>query len=149
MNKTYYGYGSPLELDEKWTDILEEMDRKELKQEYKEHRNRVDLDYILSVEEQFDLLGDEEKREQLKLEEILAITDSLDELLDDIEKDDREKHIGMAIKTLTKDQQELLFKIFYERETQAHVAKKESVSRTAINRRLKRIYKDLEDLIDF
>ena len=65
-------------------------------------------------------------------------------LEDDLLKEEMKKELLEAISTLTPEQQDLVYKVFYENKSTSQVAKEMGVLDSSISHKLERIYKKLK-----
>ena len=127
---TYYfadGTKNTIEIEEKWYDLLKEMDEVERKQKYNYERHN----YLLS---QVDYEG-----------ETFAdySADPFEKMVAEIDKE----RIAVALTTLTNCQRVLFEKVFVERKKITEIAKEEGVCHQAISQRVERIKAKLKKLL--
>ena len=118
---TYYfadGTKNTIEVEEKWYDLLKEMDEAERKQKYNYDRHNYPLSQV----------------------------DYEGETFADYSADPFEK-IAAALTTLTDCQRALFEKVFVERKKITEIAKEEGVCHQAISQRVERIRAKLKKLL--
>jgi DNA-directed RNA polymerase specialized sigma subunit len=113
-----------IEIEDKWAEILEEIDTKEKKVNRRETRFTLSLNYGEEIGVQF------------------ADTkcDILDDLIKQEDKQNFTSKIQEAVSKLQTQQQEIVKKIFNENKTLIEVAEEMGVSYQAIQDRLRKIY---------
>lgn len=111
-----------IEVDERWSDELAELDRLEYNANQRESRRHCSLDSM-------DYEGE-------------LFADGTDVLSDFLKRQDAER-LGAAMDSLLPRQKELLQKVFYEGLSIAGVAREEGVGESAVRDRLTRVYKKL------
>lgn len=127
---TYYfadGTKSTIEIEDKWYDVLKEMDEVERKQKYNYERHNYPLSQVDYEGETF---AD-------------STADPFEKLVAQI---DRER-INAALATLTDCQRALFEKVFIDRKRLTEIAKDESVCYQAISQRVERIKTKLKKLL--
>ena len=112
-----------IEVDERWSDELAELDRLEYNANQRESRRHCSLDSM-------DYEGE-------------LFADGTDVLSDFLKRQDAER-LSAAMDFLLPRQKELLQKVFYEGLTIAGVAREEGVNEAAIRGRLKKIYRQIK-----
>ena len=119
---TYYfadGTKNTIEVEEKWYDLLKEMDEAERKQKYNYERHN----YPLSQEDyEGETFAD-------------YSADPFEKMVAEIDKE----RIAAALTTLTDCQRALFEKVFVERKKITEIAKEEGVCHQAISQRVERI----------
>ena len=127
---TYYfadGTKNTIEVEEKWYDLLKEMDEAERKQKYNYERHSYPLSQVDYEGETFaDYSAD-------PFEIMVAETDK--------------ERIAVALTTLTDCQRTLFEKVFVERKKITEIAKEEGVCHQAISQRVERIKAKLKKLL--
>ena len=113
-----------VEVDERFINILREMDREECKADRKHSRH-----YPISLNNA-DFDGD-------------WMTDSADILGDLVRAEDRER-LHKALATLTRNQQTLIRQVFFEGVAPSDIAQRDGVDKSAISHRLALAYKRLK-----
>ena len=124
---TYYfadGTRNTIEAEDKWYDILKEMDEAERKDKYNYDRHNKSASL-------FDYEGDA----------------FVDDKADPFENLMREKQLDAAIATLTDCQRELFEMVYIERRKVIDIAEAQQVSQQAITDRLYRIKKKLQKFL--
>lgn len=127
---TYYfadGTKSTIEIEDKWYDVLKEMDEAERKQKYNYERHNYPLSQVDYEGETF---AD-------------ATADPFDKFVAKIERE----RIDAALTTLTDCQRVLFEKVFLERQRLTDIAKTEGVCHQAISQRVERIKTKLKKLL--
>lgn len=127
---TYYfadGTKNTIEVEDKWYDIIKEMDEAERKQKYNYERHNYPFSQVDYEGETF---AD-------------SSADPFEKLVAQI---DREK-INDALATLTDCQRALFDKVFVERQKITEIAKEEGVCHQAISQRVERIKVKLQKLL--
>lgn len=112
-----------IEVDERWSDELAELDRLEYNTNQRESRRHCSLDSM-------DYEGE-------------LFADGTDVLSDFLKRQDAER-LSAAMDFLLPRQKELLRKVFYEGLSIAGVAREEGVNEAAIRGRLKKIYRQIK-----
>ena len=112
-----------IEVEEKWDQVLKELDRLEYNNNHKETRRHSFLD---------DPTG---KGSHIP---------SADNLEEETECQEEIENLKRAIATLGQAQKELLRRVYWLEEKQTEIARREGVQRAAISRRLDRIYRLLK-----
>lgn len=112
-----------IEVDERWSDELAELDRLEYNTNQRESRRHCSLDSM-------DYEGE-------------LFADGTDVLSDFLKRQDAER-LSAAMDSLLPRQKELLQKVFYEGLSIAGVAREEGVNEAAIRGRLKKIYRRIK-----
>lgn len=127
---TYYfadGTQNTIEVEDKWYDVLKEMDEKERKQKYNYDRHNIALSLM-------DYEGE-------------AFADPNGDPFDILMNRDMRKKLNSALATLTECQRELFEKSFIERKKVAEIAEEEGVCHQAISQRLERIKNKLQKFL--
>lgn len=112
-----------IEVDERWSDELAELDRLEYNANQRESRRHCSLDSM-------DYEGE-------------LFADGTDVLSDFLKRQDAER-LSAAMDSLLPRQKELLQKVFYEGLSIAGIAREEGVNEAAIRGRLKKIYRQIK-----
>ncbi|NLO46292.1 MAG: sigma-70 family RNA polymerase sigma factor [Clostridiales bacterium] len=112
-----------IEVDERWSDELAELDRLEYNANQRESRRHCSLD-SMDYEGEF-------------------FADGTDVLSDFLKRQDAER-LSAAMDSLLPRQKELLQKVFYEGLSIAGIAREEGVNEAAIRGRLKKIYRQIK-----
>lgn len=112
-----------IEVDERWSDELAELDRLEYNANQRESRRHCSLDSM-------DYEGE-------------LFADGTDVLSDFLKRQDAER-LSAAMDFLLPRQKELLRKVFYEGLSIAGIAREEGVNEAAIRGRLKKIYRQIK-----
>ena len=116
-----------VEVTEEFAAAYAEMERLERLTERKETRRHQSLDK--SMEHGFD------------------IADLSENVFEKVERNERNRQLYQAIVTLTPQQQKLLFEVYFEYIPQVEIARREGVTKKAINNRLARILKKLKKFL--
>lgn len=127
---TYYfadGTKSTIEIEDKWYDVLKEMDETERKQKYNYERHNYPLSQVDYEGETFADYA----------------ADPFEKLVAQIDKE----RINAALATLTDCQRALFEKVFIDRKRLAEIAKDEGVCHQAISQRVERIKTKLKKLL--
>ncbi len=113
-----------VEVTEEFAAAYAEMERLERLTERKETRRHQSLDK--SMEHGFD------------------VADPSENTFEKIEQSERNRQLYQAISHLSPEQQKLLFEVYFEYIPQVEIARREGVSKFAINKRLSRILAKLK-----
>ena len=127
---TYYfanGTKNTIEIEDKWYDLLKEMDDAERKQKYNYNRHNYPLSQVNYEGETFADYS----------------ADPFEKMVADIDK----KIIAEALTTLTDCQRALFDKVFVERKKITEIANEEGVCHQAISQRVERIKAKLQKLL--
>lgn len=127
---TYYfadGTKNTIEVEEKWYDLLKEMDEAERKQKYNYERHNYPLSQVDYEGETFADYS----------------ADPFEKMVAEIDKE----RIAVALTTLTDCQRTLFEKVFIERKKITEIAKAEGVCHQAISQRVERIKAKLKKLL--
>ena len=127
---TYYfadGTKNTIEIEDKWYDLLKEMDDAERKQKYNYNRHNYPLSQVDYEGETFTDYS----------------ADPFEKMVADIDKE----RISAALTTLTDCQRALFEKVFIERKKIIDIAKEEGVCHQAISQRVERIKAKLQKLL--
>lgn len=127
---TYYfadGTKNTIEIEDKWYDLLKEMDDAERKQKYNYNRHNYPLSKVNYEGETFADYS----------------ADPFEKMVADIDK----KRIAEALNTLTDCQRLLFDKVFVERKKITEIASEEGVCHQAISQRVERIKAKLQKLL--
>ena len=127
---TYYfadGTKNAIEVEEKWYDLLKEMDEAERKQKYNYERHNYPLSQVDYEGENFADYS----------------ADPFEKMVAEIDKE----RIAVALTTLTDCQRTLFEKVFVERKKITEIAKEEVVCHQAISQRVERIKAKLKKLL--
>lgn len=116
-----------IEIEEKWDQVLKELDRLEYNNNHKETRRHSSLD---------DPTGNG------------SHVPSEDNLEEETERQEEIENLKKAIATLGQAQKELLRRVYWLEEKQTEIARGEGVQRAAISRRLDRIYRLLKKFFE-
>ena len=116
-----------IEVEEKWDQVLKELDRLEYNNNHKETRRHSSLD---------DPTG---KGSHIP---------SADNLEEETERQEEIENLKKAIATLGQGQKELLRRVYWLEEKQTEIARREGVQRAAISKRLDKIYRLLKKIFE-
>ncbi len=112
-----------IEVDEKWATIVLELDREEYNDDHRETRRHCSLD-------------------ALNLDE--ALLPSNVDVFEAVADAEVKRRLYQAIETLSPQQRELVWRIYFLGERPADIAREMGVSKTAIYNRLQRIFTQLQ-----
>lgn len=129
MKRTYHfvNESKEVEIEEKWDQVLKELDRLEYNNNHRETRRHSSLD------------GPAGKGVHIP---------SADNLEEEAEHREEIVMLKRAVATLGQAQKDLLRRVYYLEEKQSEIAKAEGVQRTAISGRLQRIYTQLKKFFE-
>lgn len=116
-----------LEVSDEWASVLAELDRQEYNNNQRETRRHTSLDN-----------GYDDG-------EWLAVENTL---LADLIKNEDYSLLMSAIKHLQPQQQELLHRVYWNKEKMSDIAAEQGVSKMAITNRMKKIYKNLKKILE-
>lgn len=116
-----------IEVEEKWGQVLKELDRLEYNNNHKETRRHSPLD------------DPDGKGSRIPSEKNLE---------EEVERREEIVMLKRAVATLGQAQKDLLRRVYYLEEKQSEIAKAEGVQRTAISGRLQRIYTQLKKFFE-
>lgn len=116
-----------IEIEEKWDQVLKELDRLEYNNNHKETRRHSSLDAPTGNG---------------------SHVPSEDNLEEETERQEEIENLKKAIATLGQAQKELLRRVYWLEEKQTEIARREGVQRTAISGRLQRIYTQLKKFFE-
>ena len=129
MKRTYHfvNESKEVEIEEKWDQVLKELDRLEYNNNHRETRRHSSLDEPdgkgIRIPSENNLEEEAERREEIET-------------------------LKRAVATLGQAQKDLLRRVYYLEEKQSEIAKAEGVQRTAISGRLQRIYAQLKKFFE-
>lgn len=116
-----------IEVEEKWDQVLKELDRLEYNNNHRETRRHSSLD------------DPDGKGSRIPSEKNLE---------EEVERREEIVMLKRAVATLGQAQKDLLRRVYYLEEKQSEIAKAEGVQRTAISGRLQRIYTQLKKFFE-
>ena len=116
-----------IEVEEKWDQVLKELDRLEYNNNHKETRRHSSLNVPAGKS---------------------GHIHSEDNLVDAVERREEIENLKKAIAGLGQTQQDLLRRVYLLEEKQTEIAREEGVQRTAISGRLQRIYTQLKKFFE-
>ena len=122
-------------VDDKTTKLLEKADA------------QVMHEYIVAEHEQYLSELKETRRHQsldLSLENGHEFEDEESDLEEKLIKDEMYEELHKAISTLSKEQQWLIYEIYFKGRSQAEIAQELGIDHTAIRNRLRKIYKKIK-----
>lgn len=122
------GHNEEIEVSESFAAEYAELEHKEKLTERKETRRHQSLDK--SMENGFD------------------VPDPSADIQSEVEKNEQNLRLHMAIARLSAAQRELLEEIYFNEVSQSEIAKREGVGKTAINNRLARILARLKKFLE-
>lgn len=97
------------------------------------------------------LLERKETRRHQSLDKSLEhgwdIADPRENVFEKVERNERNRQLYQAIATLPPQQQKLLFEVYFEYIPQVEIARREGVTKFAVNKRLSRILARLKKLL--
>lgn len=129
MKRTYHfvNESKEVEIEEKWDQVLKELDRLEYNNNHRETRRHSSLD------------DPDGKGSRIPSEKNLE---------EEVERREEIVMLKRAVATLGQAQKDLLRRVYYLEEKQSEIAKEEGVQRTAISGRLQRIYTQLKKFFE-
>ena len=129
MKRTYHfvNESKEIEIEEKWDQVLKELDRLEYNNNHRETRRHSSLD------------DPDGKGSRIPSENNLE---------EEAERREEIETLKRAVATLGQAQKELLRRVYLLEEKQSEIAKAEGVQRTAISGRLQRIYTQLKKFFE-
>ena len=129
MKRTYHfvNESKEIEIEEKWDQVLKELDRLEYNNNHRETRRHSSLD------------DPDGKGSRIPSENNLE---------EGAERREEIETLKRAVATLGQAQKELLRRVYLLEEKQSEIAKAEGVQRTAISGRLQRIYTQLKKFFE-
>ena len=129
MKRTYHfvNESKEVEIEEKWGQVLKELDRLEYNNNHRETRRHSSLDDPdgkgSHIPSENNLEEEAERREEIET-------------------------LKRAVATLGQAQKDLLWRVYYLEEKQSEIAKAEGVQRAVISKRLDKIYRLLEKFFE-
>lgn len=129
MKRTYHfiNESKEVEIEEKWDQVLKELDRLEYNNNHRETRRHSSLD------------DPDGKGSRIPSEKNLE---------EEVERREEIVMLKRAVATLGQAQKDLLRRVYYLEEKQSEIAKAEGVKPTAISGRLQRIYTQLKKFFE-
>lgn len=129
MKRTYHfiNESKEVEIEEKWDQVLKELDRLEYNNNHRETRRHSSLD------------DPDGKGSRIPSEKNLE---------EEVERREEIVMLKRAVATLGQAQKDLLRRVYYLEEKQSEIAKEEGVQRAAISKRLDKIYRLLEKFFE-
>lgn len=129
MKRTYHfiNESKEVEIEEKWDQVLKELDRLEYNNNHKETRRHSSLD------------DPDGKGSRIPSEKNLE---------EEVERREEIVMLKRAVATLGQAQKDLLRRVYYLEVKQSEIAKAEGVQRAAISKRLDKIYRLLETFFE-
>lgn len=129
MKRTYHfiNESKEVEIEEKWDQVLKELDRLEYNNNHRETRRHSSLD------------DPDGKGSRIPSEKNLE---------EEVERREEIETLKRAVATLGQAQKELLWRVYLLEEKQSEIAKAEGVQRAAISKRLDKIYRLLEKFFE-
>lgn len=112
-----------IEVDEKWGTIVLELDREEYNDNHRETRRHCSLD-------------------ALNLDDSLLPSDV--DVFESVADTEVKRNLYQAIEKLSPQQRELIWRVYFQGEHSADIARELGVSKTAIHNRLQRIFCQLQ-----
>lgn len=129
MKRTYHfiNESKEVEIEEKWDQVLKELDRLEYNNNHRETRRHSSLD------------DPDGKGSRIPSEKNLE---------EEVERREEIVMLKRAVATLGQAQKDLLRRVYYLEEKKSEIAKAEGVQRAAISKRLNKIYRLLEKFFE-
>lgn len=129
MKRTYHfiNESKEVEIEEKWDQVLKELDRLEYNNNHRETRRHSSLD------------DPDGKGSRIPSEKNLE---------EEVERLEEMEMLKQAVATLGQAQKDLLRRVYYLEEKKSEIAKAEGVQRAAISKRLDKIYRLLEKFFE-
>lgn len=134
-DKETKNYVIEIDIDEKWHNILSELDEEEEENENRNHNRHS------SLEKLFDLYEIEFGEEDKDIKRILGYDT---EVPKNLFTEEMEEKLQEAILGLKDDYQDLIYHFFYLNKTKCQIARERGVSEGAIRKKMKTIIKHLE-----